>query len=333
MTISMMGIDLAKENFQVFAVDKDKRCIFSRKYKRLAFVNYMAQCHPCEVFIEACGGSNFWARKLSQLGHKVKMISPQHVRPFVGHQKNDQNDARAILEAGQRIDAKFVATKQLWQQDLQCLHRIRERCLRNRVSLSNQIRGLLLEYGITIPVGANNFDRHLLPHLEDSENELTPMARELLYELYNDYLYCKNRLQGLTQRIELQSKNNEICQKLEREIKGVGPVVSTAFVATVGDPRVFNCGRELSSWLGLVPRQNSTGGRSRLMGITKNGDSYLRKLIIQGSRTRIQAAQKRQIKNEQDKKILSMYEKKGFNKTAVAIANKNARMMWAIMMK
>lgn len=330
MRIDKIGIDLAKETFHIYGINSAGEKIVSKKLAREKFALYFTNLETCSIFMEACGGANYWGRTLRKMGHTVKLISPQHVKPFVGSQKNDCNDARAILEASRRLEAKFVAIKELWQQDIQCLHRAREGRVKNRVALSNQIRGLLMEYGITIKRGKEHLKKNMTPLLEDAESGLTTAVRELLYELYEEYLAAESRVIELTLKIQEISKQHEVCQQLE-VLPGVGPIISTMFAASIGDPAVFKNGRQVAAWLGLVPKQVSTGGKTKLLGITKNGDSYLRKMVVQGARSRLMSIMRKKKHTEEEERILQMQERKGFNKTAVALANRNTRKMWHIM--
>lgn len=330
MKITMLGIDLAKNIFQLYGIDGQGQTVVDRSLSRSKLPVFIANLSKCTIFMEACGGSNYWGRKFRSMGHDVKLISPQHVKPFVGRQKNDRNDARAIVEAGRRLEAKFVAIKEVWHQDIQVSHRIRERLLKNQISLSNQIRGILLEFGLVIPQGKNHVRENLYLHLENADNELSEITRNLLLELHHELLEIDKRFEKMTKHIIEISKNSEVCQRLET-IKGVGPIVSTAFWASIADPRIFTNGRQASAWIGLVPKQNSSGGHTRLTGITKTGQTYLRKIIVQGARAAVMAASARHEKTTDDIKTLAMVERRGFNKTAVALANRNVRRMWALM--
>ena len=328
----MIAIDLAKDNFQIYGIDKNGNNTVDRKMNRLQMIKFFSNLKQCQVFMEACGGSNHWGRKLKAMGFEVKLISPQHVKPFVGRQKNDRNDARAILEASRRLEAKFVSIKELWQQDLQSLHRVRERRQKTLISISNQIRGLLIEYGVSIPQGGKALKDRIYFILEDSENELTSQIRSLVKDVYEEYLSMEELLTKITKKIEDISKQNETCKSLQK-LSGVGPLVSTALIASVGSANHFKNGRQMSAWLGLVPRQISSGNTLRLSGITKNGDRYLRQIIVQGARAKLSGVMRKQAHTGESLKLLEKIKNKGFNKVAIAEANRNTRKMWAIMME
>lgn len=330
MEITMLAIDLAKDTFQLYGIQKNGKPVIDRSIKRSKLLLFTANMLKTTIVMEACGGSNYWFRKFSDQGHEVKMISPQHVKPFVGTQKNDRNDAKGISEAAQRPNMKFVPPKNVAQQDVQTIHRIRERLVKEKTSLINQIRGILLENGITIAKTVAKFQKAIPEILENGENELSDLMRELLYELYEEFNHVRSRVEKYTARIKSFSKQNEVCQRLE-ELSGVGPIISTAFWMAVGNPDSFKNGRQVSAWIGLVPRQHSSGGKQKLSGITKQGDEYLRRLLIHGGRSQISAAQRRIHKSEQDLKLLELVNKKGINRACVARANRLGRHMWAIM--
>ncbi len=329
MKCTIVGIDLAKNDVYMFGINSEGQKVLDRKCKKSEIEGLLKEVGAEVVIMEACGGAHFWGRVLRSK-YEVRLIAPQHVKPFVGTHKNDRNDARAIVEAGRRIGAVFVSIKETWQQDLQALHRIRERRIRARVALSNQIRGLLMEYGFLIPKGKEKVRPYVLEYLSEDEGLLSEEIKQEIHELYEELLWMEKREEDLELKIKAESKSRPECLKLEK-LKGVGPMVSTAFVASVGNPRVFKNGRQLAAWVGLVPRQCSTGGKTKLLGISKSGDSYLRKTIIQGARAQVIGVKRKEHKTKEDLRILEMLETKGFNKTAVAQANRNARKMWAIL--
>lgn len=330
MNIKLLAIDLAKDFFQLYATNSENRCVLQKKLKRIDFLNFMIKLPPCTIFMEACSGSNYWGRKFKTLGHTVLLISPQHVKPFVGVQKNDRNDSRAILEAGRRLECRFVPIKELWQQDLQCLHRIRERLMRQKIQLSNQIRSVLTEYGFIIKRGDGQLKKAIPQILESADNELTPILRRTLQKVTEEFKHCLEELKYYTQQLTQLAKSHRVCLELQT-LKGVGPLIATAFISAVGDANGFKNGRQVSAWLGLVPRQNSTGGKTKLLGITKTGNSQLRSLMIQGARVRILLSSKAANKTPEDEHIVKLTAAKGFNKASVAIANRYGRKMWAIM--
>lgn len=330
METTTLAIDLAKNVFQLYGIDESGKKTIDRSISRASLYGFMANLPECIVIMEACGGSHYWGRKFRSMGHNVKLVSPQHVKPFVGSQKNDRNDARAILECGRRLEARFVSIKEIPHQDMQALHRVRERMIRSQVSLSNQIRGLLHEYGLVVPVGPRHVREKLFLHLENVDNELSDLMRETLFDLHEELKSIDRRVDAITQKIKDLSKKSEVCQRLEK-ISGVGPIVATAFWSSIANPHVFKNGRQVSAWIGLVPKQRSSGGKARLGRITKTGQVYLRKMIVQGARAQVMAAGNRQEKTSEDLRTLAMVERKGFNKAAVALANRNVRRMWSVM--
>ena len=280
--------------------------------------------------MEACGGSHYWARKFQSFGHTVRLISPQFVKPYVKSNKNDEKDAEAICEAVTRPNMRFVQIKQPEQQDMQCLHRIRSQCIKNRTALANQIRGLLSEYGIVFSKQLQNINKKLPDIIADETNTISDYARRLFAELYEDFVMLNQRIKQYDQKIVVLSKTNENCQRIEK-IPGVGVLSATAIVAAISDPTLFKNGRELSAWLGLVPRQSSSGGKQQLLDISKRGDKYLRCLLIHGARAVIYKA--KYLENPIHKWIVNLKNSKGANKAAVALANKNARIIWALLAK
>ena len=280
--------------------------------------------------MEACGGANYWAREFIALGHQVKLIAPQYVKPFVKGNKNDYNDAEAIAEAAQRPTMRFVPIKSVEQQDIQNFHRQRERIKKERTALTNQVRGLLAEYGLVIHKGIRAVSKSLPDILEDAENGLTPLTRELFAELYDELQMLNKRLEQCEQRIKVINQGNEVCQRLD-EILGIGPIIATATYAAAGDGKDFSNGRHFSAWLGLVPGQHSSGGKATLLGISKRGNAYLRTLFIHGARAVLQQCRKKT--DRFSRWAQALLERRGHNKACVAVANKLARMAWVIMAK
>ena len=327
-TITVLGIDLAKQSFQLHGLDNNNAVVLIRKLTRNKLSQFIAQLPPCLIGIEACSGSNYWVRVFERYGYTVRMISPQFVKPFVKSNKNDAADAEAICEAVQRPSMHFVPAKSVEQQDIQSLHRIRSQAVARRTAQANQIRGLLMEYGIIIPKGISYVRKEIPCILEDAMNELTFIFRELLCELYNEMVHLDERIEMLENKLKVICKENENCQRL-LTIPGVGLLSATALVAAIGDISVFKSGRELAAWLGLVPRQHSTGGKPTLLGISKRGDTYLRTLLIHGGRTVVRVAEKYQ--DKQNQWIQRLEQRRGKNISAVAVANKNARIAWALL--
>ena len=330
MKITTIGFDIAKTIFHLFAVTKMGRFVKKKQLKRQQVLPYMAKLEPCLIAMEACGGANYWARELIALGHEVKLIAPQYVKPYVKGNKNDYNDAEAIAEAAQRPNMRFVPIKSVEQQDIANFHRQRERIKKERTALVNQIRGLLAEYGLVINKGVAAVRKRLPEMLEDAENGLTARSRELFAELLEELLTLEQRFERCGQRIASLNQDNEVCQRLD-EILGIGPITASAIYAAAGDGKDFVNGRHFSAWLGLVPGQHSTGGKTVLLGISKRGNAYLRTLFIHGARAVLRySAGKTDRFSRWAQAVLA---RRGHNKACVAVANKMARMAWVIMAK
>jgi transposase len=278
--------------------------------------------------MEACSGAHYWARKFRELGHEVHLMAPQFVKPYVKSNKHDVADAEAICEAVQRPAMRFVPIKQAEQQDLQSLHRARSLAVAQRTAQVNPIRGLLLEYGIEMAPGRHHVRRCLPAIMEDAENGLSFEFRELLFTLYEQVVHWDEQVARFDGKLEQISQQNKLCVVL-MTIPGIGPMVATALVAAVGDAREFKSGREMAAWLGLVPRQHSTAGKARLLGISKRGDSYLRTLLIHGARAVLRFAADKT--DRRSRWVTSLEQRRGRNITAVALANKNVRTAWALL--
>lgn len=326
--ISVVGIDLAKQVFHLHGVNEQGYTVIRKRMNRKQLVDYMSNLQPCLVGMEACGGSHDWARKLIAMGHDVRLISPQFVKPYVKSNKNDEVDAAAICEAVQRPDMRFVPIKSIEQQDIQSLHRARSLSVSHRTAQANQIRGLLMEYGVVISKSMVSLRQGIPDILEDGDNALTPMFRELLYGLWEEFIRLDKRVATYDAQIKQLSEQSEVCKRL-MEIPGIGPMVSTALVASVADAKAFKSGREMAAWLGLVPRQHSTGGKPRLLGISKRGDVYLRKLLIHGARSALRWADKKQ--DKRSRWVCELANRRGQNIAAVALANKTVRTAWVLM--
>lgn len=328
MEITTIGIDLAKCVFALSGADPRGKVVLRKQLKRAQMLTYLAQCQPCVVGLEACGGAHYWARAIGALGHQVKLMSPALVAPYRKGQKHDRNDADAILEALTRPSMRFVAPKSIAQQDLAALHRVRSRRLAQRIALSNQIRALLHERGIVAHTGMPGLRAALTAACADEHNELSPALRELLGELMTELRDVEARLRTVDQRLTEIARTDERCQRL-CEVRGVGPLIATALVAAVGNAREFKSGRELSAYLGLVPRQHSSGGKTVLLGITKHGDRYLRTLLIHGARSVLYGKQRHT--HPRAASIARLMAARGPNLAAVALANHNARVLWALL--
>lgn len=328
--VTLLGIDIAKNVFQLHGADDKGDPMLRKKLTRAKLVETIAKLELCTIVMEACGGANHWYRVFTQMGHKVKLISPQFVKPFVKTNKTDRNDAEAIVEAASRPTMHFVSPKTVEQEDMQAVHRIRSRLVQARTALVNQIRGLLAEYGIMVPQGINKI-RKLLPEiLENAENELSTTGRQLFSGLKEELIEVDEKISLYDVKMKVIFNSNEDCQKISA-IEGVGVITATAIVAAIGDPKVFKNGRHFAAYLGLVPRQSSSGGKEKLLGISKRGDTYLRTLLIHGGRTVV-----RHVGSKEDNRsnwVRELNKRRGANRTAVAIANKNARIIWALLAK
>lgn len=328
--IKVLGIDLAKQTFQLHGIDASGKAVMRKKLTRAKLVAFIAQLPPCLIGLEACGGAHHWVRVFKQFGHTVKMMAPQFVKPYVKSNKHDAADAEAICEAVQRPSMRFVPEKSIEQQDMQSLHRIRSQLVARRTAQGNQIRGLLSEYGVIAPKGINQLRKQLPLILEDASNGLSDLFREMLNELYEEIVHLDARVDVLEKKLKRMSEQNEDCRLLQT-IPGVGLLSATALAAAIGDISAFKNSRELAAWLGLVPRQHSTGGRTTLLGISKRGDSYLRTLLIHGGRAVVRVAHKYQ--DKKNRWVSELDQRRGKNITAVAVANKNARIAWAVLSK
>lgn len=330
--VKTLGIDLAKNIFQLHGVNKKGRCVLKRRVSRNKLAEAVAKLPTCLIGMEACGSAHYWARKFQSMGHTVKLMSPQFVKPYVKSNKNDMNDAEGICEAVGRPLMRFVPIKQIDQQDMLLIHRARELAIKQRTAQSNQIRGLLAEYGVILPKGLKSL-REFLPTLlgklpEDLPGELSEASREIFSLLYNQFKRLDKPVKLYDKKLKQQAFQDPRCQAL-LAIEGVGEITATAVVATIGSGHEFKNGREVSAWLGLVPKQHSSGGKNRLSGISKRGDGYVRKLLIHGGRSVVKTCDKKP-----DKRSCWLKDKKdrcGANKAAVAIANKNARIIWAML--
>ena len=328
MKITTIGIDLAKAVFQVHGVDERGKTVLRKQLKRKDMLSFFANLQPCLIGMEACGSAHHWARELTKFGHAVRLISPQFVKPYVKTNKSDRNDAEAICEAVARPHMNFVPMKTVEQQAVLALHRARQGFVKGRTAQGNQIRCLLAEFGIVIPKGIGRVVKSLPEILEDGENALPGMMRELLVRLGENLKSLDQQVGELERQIKLWHAQNERSRKLE-DIAGIGPITASALVATIGDAKSFKNARQLPAWLGMVPRHKGTGGKVRIGSISKRGDVYLRTLLIHGARTVIRHVEH---KPEQAggwlRKLIARRHK---NIAAVALAAKNARIAWALL--
>ncbi len=328
MNIQTVGIDLAKDVFQVHAVDQHGHTVLKKRLNRKQLRPFFATLPSCIIGIEACSSASYWARQLESLGHEVRQMSPQYVKPYVKTNKNDYNDAEAICEAVTRPNMRFVSTKSVEQQDIQTIHRIRERLIRVRTALINQTRGLLREYGVSLPLSRAAFNARISDALENADNDLSMLTRELIADQIEQLRDLDRRICQYDQRIDRVFQNNPLCKRLAG-VNGVGPMTATAIVSAVGDASTFRNGRQLAAWIGLVPRQHSSGGQTRLLGISKRGNTYLRTLLIHGARAVLRYSRDRD--DPRSRWLRKLIARRGFNRACVALANKNARILWALM--
>jgi len=328
MNVTLIGIDLAKTIFQVCGVNKAGKPIFNRQLRRNKLLEFLAQHPKVCIAMEACSGSNYWGRTLSSKGHKVLLIPPQHVKPFVKGNKNDRNDAFAICEAARRPRMVFVKPKTLEQTDMMLVHRIRSRQVAERNALMNQIRGLLNEYGIVVNQGKAPLRKALPLLLEDAANELTVLARQHFQVLLDEWKLLDASIDQFNRSLVKQARE---CPKAKRlmGIKGVAEITATAAVMYGGDGTSYKNGRHFSASLGLVPKEFSSGGKQRLGSITKRGNSYLRRLLVQGAWSIIRHLDKSTDRLSSWAK--NVIERRGKHKAAIAIANKLARIIWAML--
>ncbi len=322
--ISVIGIDLAKNIFQLHGIDTNGKVILKKKLRRDRLVPFFSNLKPCLIGIEACSGAHYWKRTLDRLGHNVKIMAPQYVKPYVKTNKNDMADAEAICEAVTRPSMRFVPIKSERAQDIQSLHRARKRVVNCIVSLSNEIRGLLGEYGIVFAVGKKAFKDGVRKVV--NSDQLSSHMKETLQDLFSEYLDHEIRLERYDERVKLHCNSSDSCKRLMK-IRGVGPL--TASILSTVDPNTFKNGREFAAWLGLTPKQVSSGGKEKLLGISKRGDSYIRQLLVHGGRIFIHYTDRK--KDELSMWAKGVKERRGYNKASVAVANKLARICWSIM--
>jgi transposase len=326
--VQTIGIDLAKHILQLHGVDAHGRVVLRKKLSRTKLLAFLANLPRCLIGMEAGSGAHYWGREIRQVGHEVRLMSPQYVKPYRAGDKNNPNDAVAICEAVSRPHMRFVAIKSVTQQDMQALHRIREQLVKDRTALVNQIRGLLAEYGIVIPQGIQKVGQALPGIREDADNGLTVFVRELCADLAARLQTLNDHIADYQQKIERLCASHPVCQRLT-QVEGVGPLGATALIAAVGDAHDFTGGRQMAAWLGLVPRQCSTGAKTRLLGMSKRGNRYIRTLLIHGARAVLRHARKKT--DARSRWLRARAHRRGSNVAAVALANKNARILWVLM--
>lgn len=330
MNLIRVGVDLAKQVFQVHGVDRGERTAWRRRLRREDWIKVLSErTEPgCEIGMEACGGAHHWARELQKLGYRVRLIAPQFVKPYVKSNKNDAADAEAICEAMARPGMRFVPVKTVDQQDIQAMHRVRSSLVEQRSAKSNQIRGLVAEYGLVAPRELLHLRRALPRWLDDEGNGLTARFRWLLRGLQEELMGLDERIGELDGEIERIAQSEPAAKRL-MQLRGVGPIIATAMIATVGDARQFKNGRQMSASIGLTPKQHSSGGKDRLLGISKRGDAYLRSLLIHGARAVIRTARAKD--DPLSRWVIRLADRSHPNVAAAALANKTTRIAWAML--
>lgn len=323
-SIALIGLDIAKSVFQVHAADKDGRPVVRRKLKRDEVAAYFRGLAPCIVGLEACPGGHYWARVIRSFGHEVRLLPAQYVRPYVKTNKNDAADAEAICEAMMRPTMRFVPIKEEKQQEVLVIHRVREMLIRQRTQLINAIRGHLAEFGVVGPNRAHNVGLLTAMIEDDADASIPPILRRSLRRVVEQLRETKTKLVEIEQELAVVARKVEDCRRLMM-IPGVGVITATALVASVRDPADFKSGRHFAAWLGLVPRQNSTGGVDKLGGISKRGDGYLRRLLIHGGRSVMRW------RGRSWTWLARLRARRPANVAVVALANKTARIVWALL--
>lgn len=328
--VTMIGLDLAKHSFQVHGVDEAGNKLFNRKLSRAQVSTFFAQQPLCTVVMEACSSSSYWARKIATYGHDVRRLHAKYVAQFRFRNKSDALDAMAICRAARQPDMPTVLTKSQEQCDMQSILRVRERYMQERTGCANQIRGLLSEDGIIMPKGICHVRTRLRGILSDPESELSGMKKELLQEQHSHLLYLDGRINTLTRRIEKIAKEREDSRRL-MAIPGIGPVIALALVSVAGSGKDFKNSRAFSSYLGLVPREYSSGGKQRLLGISKCGNSYIRSLLVQGAHSALLSLRRKQ--GRYSDWASALCARCGIQKAAIGMANKMARIAWSMLAK
>ena len=328
MKVTTVGIDLAKNVIQIHGVDERGKTVLKKQLKRGQVASFFATLEPCMIGMEACGSAHHWARKLQGFGHTVRLMAPQFVKPYVKTNKNDVADAEAICEAVGRPNMRFVPLKTTAQQSVLALHRARQGFVKARTAQANAIRGLLGEFGIVIAQGMSPLAQRVPEIVEDGENGLNGSFRQLLQRLMDHLKELDRQVGELEREIQMWHRENEASRKLAK-VPGIGPITASALVASVGNAKNFANGRQMAAWLGLVPRQHSSGGKPTLLGISKRGDCYLRTLLVHGARSVVRYAEGKT--NPASGWLNSLLSRRNTNVAVVALANKNARIAWALL--
>jgi len=327
MKVTTVGIDLAKNLFQVHGVNEFGKVVIKKQIRRDQLAEFFVNLPACLIGMEACGGAHHWARKLQGFGHTVKLMAPQFVKPYVKTNKNDAADAEAICEAVTRPNMRFVPIKNVEQQAVLALHRVRQGFVRARTAQANQIRGLMAEFGLIIPQGIGYVTARAPALIEDASNDLPGAFRILVQRLLDHLKELDRQVDELESQIVKWHRQSDASSKLAH-VPGIGPITASALVASLGDAKNFDGGRQVAAWLGLVPKQHSSGGKQTLLSISKRGDTYLRTLLIHGARSVIYRAQQ---KPDACTWINGVVSRRNRNVAAVALANKNARIVWALL--
>ena len=328
MKVTRIGLDIAKQIFELHGVDSHGRAVLRKTLKRERVLEFFAQLEPCEVALEACGGAHYWHRELSKLGHAVRLLPANKVKPYLDGNKNNAHDAAAICEASSRPRMRFVEPKTVAQQDLQALHRVREVAVHHCTLLANHIRGLLLEYGITVARGYPALHRALPELLGHDQQRLSSLLKQLLTQQWRMLKLHQRQVQTYDCRIKRIALREASCSALLK-IEGIGPITATALVAAAGKGHQFKNGRHFSAYLGLVPGHSNTGNKTVMLPISKRGNRYLRTLLIHGARSALYAARNKD--NPRSLWLQRLRARRGYNITAGALANKNARIAWAVL--
>jgi transposase len=326
--MSVLGIDIAKQVFPVVGMDDRGHVVLRKRLARSTWLPFIANVPPLRLGMEACGSAHYWARQCREHGHDVRLIAPQVVKAYVKSPQNDARDAEAICEAVTRPTRRFVSSTRVEQQDLQALHRVRERLIKARTALGNEIRGLLSEDGMILPQRLAKFRAVIVDTRHEEQAKLTTLSAEVFWHLYDEFRALEKRLAYDDAQLATRGQAQPGCQRLQT-IPGIGPVTATALIAALGDVTQFKNGRQLAAWLGLVPREHSTGGQPRLLGMSTRGDRYRRQLLVHGARATLRWVDTKG--DDRSRWLRALIARRGTNRAAVALANTNARIVWALL--
>ena len=329
MNLKIIGIDLAKQVFQVCALSECNKVRFNKALPRAQLLDFLRQHEPTIVAMEACASAHFWAREIAQLGHEIRLVPAQHTKAFARVGKTDAKDALAICEAALRPNIHFVPPKTVAQQDLMLLHSTREAFIQQRTATMNRLRSVAGEYGFALPKSQTKCLCALTAALEDADNDLSFVARHVLHQAVEQWRNLSVQLADIEKQLKQVSKQNDAYTKLQT-VPGIGPIIASTFIASVGNGAAFAKGRHVSAWAGLVPRQQGSGGKTQLHGITKNGNRYLRKQLVHGARIVVSWAIRKPVDNPMGRWLRHLVNTRGKNKAVVAYANKMARVAWAL---